>query len=110
MPIIGLEFHRVPGSEKYFIIATTPNRLYQFIGYVTNSEERPLFQQVFNNYLNVPGELQLTVLLCCKSLVHALIILFLCAISNIDGVFIMRFQFFNSCHEELNHRERTGKP
>ena len=54
-PITGLEFHRVPGSEKYFVLVTTPNRLYQFIGYVTNSDEKPLLQQVFNSYLTVPG-------------------------------------------------------
>jgi len=54
-PITGLEFHRVPGSEKYFVLVTTPNRLYQFIGYVTNSDEKPLLQQIFNNYLTVPG-------------------------------------------------------
>ena len=54
-PITGLEFHRVPGSEKYFVLVTTPNRLYQFIGYVTNSDEKPLLQQIFNSYLTVPG-------------------------------------------------------
>jgi hypothetical protein len=54
-PITGLEFHRVPSSEKYFVLVTTPNRLYQFIGYVTNSDEKPLLQQIFNNYLTVPG-------------------------------------------------------
>jgi hypothetical protein len=55
-PITGLQFHRVPGSEKYFVLVTTPNRLYQFIGYVTNSDEKPLLQQIFNSYLNVPGK------------------------------------------------------
>jgi hypothetical protein len=54
-PITGLEFHRVPGSEKYFVLVTTPNRLYQFIGYVTNSDEKPPLQQIFNSYLSVPG-------------------------------------------------------
>lgn len=54
--ITGLQFHRVPGSEKYFVLVTTPNRLYQFIGYVTKSDEKPLLQQIFNSYLNVPGK------------------------------------------------------
>jgi hypothetical protein len=58
-PITGLEFHRVPGSEKYFVLVTTPNRLYQFIGYVTNSDEKPLLQQIFNSYLTVPGKNEL---------------------------------------------------
>jgi hypothetical protein len=57
-PITGLEFHRVPGSEKYFVLVTTPNRLYQFIGYVANSDEKPLLQQIFNNYLTVPEGFQ----------------------------------------------------
>ncbi|PNF16669.1 putative vacuolar protein sorting-associated protein 18 [Cryptotermes secundus] len=57
-PITGLEFHRVPDSEKYFVLVTTPNRLYQFIGYVTNSDEKPLLQQIFNSYLTVPESFQ----------------------------------------------------
>lgn len=57
-PITGLEFHRVPGSEKYFVLVTTPNRLYQFIGYVSNSDEKPLLQQIFNSYLTVPEGFQ----------------------------------------------------
>ncbi|KDR19383.1 Vacuolar protein sorting-associated protein 18-like protein, partial [Zootermopsis nevadensis] len=56
--ITGLQFHRVPGSEKYFVLVTTPNRLYQFIGYVTKSDEKPLLQQIFNSYLNVPEGFQ----------------------------------------------------
>ncbi|KAJ9580206.1 hypothetical protein L9F63_004149 [Diploptera punctata] len=57
-PITGLEFHRVPSSEKYFVLVTTPNRIYQFIGYVSNSDEKPLLQQIFNNYLTVPEGFQ----------------------------------------------------
>ncbi|XP_063229884.1 vacuolar protein sorting-associated protein 18 homolog isoform X2 [Bacillus rossius redtenbacheri] len=56
--ITGLEFHRVPGSDKYFVLVTTPSRLYQFIGYVSNSEEKPLLQQIFNSYLTVPESFQ----------------------------------------------------
>nr|CAD7430568.1 unnamed protein product [Timema monikensis] len=57
-PITGIEFHRVPGSEKYFVLVTTPDRVYQFIGYVSNSDEKPLLQQVFNNYLTVAEAFQ----------------------------------------------------
>ncbi|XP_054289696.1 vacuolar protein sorting-associated protein 18 homolog isoform X1 [Macrosteles quadrilineatus] len=51
-PITGLEFHRLPNRERYFIIATTPNRIYQFVGNVNSSEDRPLLQQIFNVYLS----------------------------------------------------------
>jgi len=52
-PVTGLQYHMVPNTTKYLVMATTPTRLYQFQGYVTNQTERPLLQQVFNNYLNV---------------------------------------------------------
>lgn len=55
-PITGLEFHRIPSKERYFILATTLDRIYQFVGNVTNSEERPLLQQIFNVYLTKPGK------------------------------------------------------
>lgn len=53
-PITGLEFHRISNKERYFILATTPDRIYQFVGNVSNSEERPLLQQIFNVYLTKP--------------------------------------------------------
>ncbi|XP_017884886.1 vacuolar protein sorting-associated protein 18 homolog isoform X2 [Ceratina calcarata] len=52
-PITGLEFHKIPNSDKYVIVVTTLMRIYQYIGAVPNSEEKPLLQQVFNKYLNV---------------------------------------------------------
>jgi len=52
-PVTGLQYHMVPNTTKYLVLATTPTRLYQFQGYVPNPAERPLLQQVFNNYLNV---------------------------------------------------------
>ncbi|XP_031837327.1 vacuolar protein sorting-associated protein 18 dor isoform X2 [Nomia melanderi] len=52
-PITGLEFHKVPNTDKYMIIVTTLVRIYQYIGEVQNPEEKPLLQQVFNRYLNV---------------------------------------------------------
>lgn len=30
VPITGLEFHQVPNSKRFFILATTASRLYQF--------------------------------------------------------------------------------
>lgn len=54
-PITGLEYHKLPGRERYFIIATTPSRIYQFIGDVNSSEDRPLLQQIFNVYLSKAG-------------------------------------------------------
>ncbi|XP_076764775.1 vacuolar protein sorting-associated protein 18 homolog isoform X1 [Xylocopa sonorina] len=51
-PITGLEFHRIPNSDRYVIIVTTLMRIYQYIGVVQNPDEKPLLQQVFNKYLN----------------------------------------------------------
>ncbi|CAK9834118.1 Vacuolar protein sorting-associated protein 18 homolog [Anthophora retusa] len=53
-PITGLEFHKIPNTDKYMIIVTTLMRIYQYIGAVQNPEEKPLLQQVFNKYLNAP--------------------------------------------------------
>ncbi|KAI4499403.1 hypothetical protein M0802_005663 [Mischocyttarus mexicanus] len=52
-PITGLEFHKLPNSDKYMIIVTTLMRIYQYIGSVQNPDEKPLLQQVFNKYLNI---------------------------------------------------------
>ncbi|TGZ50267.1 Vacuolar protein sorting-associated protein 18-like protein [Temnothorax longispinosus] len=51
-PITGIEFHKIPNSDKYVIIVTTLMRIYQYIGAVGNPEEKPLLQQVFYRYLN----------------------------------------------------------
>lgn len=53
-----MEFHRVPNTDRYFILVTTPDRFYQFIGNA-NSDEKPLLQQIFNSYLNVVEKYQL---------------------------------------------------
>ncbi|XP_065192969.1 vacuolar protein sorting-associated protein 18 homolog [Sycon ciliatum] len=68
-PVTGLlveKFPRAPsmsGEKKYFIMATTPSRLYQFIGHVTTTEP-PYFQWLFSNYdtnalkfVELPGSL-----------------------------------------------------
>jgi hypothetical protein len=41
------------GGDKYVIFAATPSRLYYFVGRAEH-EEKPLLQQVFNRYLNIP--------------------------------------------------------
>lgn len=56
IPITGLEFHRIPGTETYFIIVTTLDRIYEFVGSASNIEERPFLPQIFNNYLNKPEQ------------------------------------------------------
>lgn len=64
--VTGLEFDRMPSDSmteyKYFILATTPGRLYQFLGNVSKSAEPPMFQQLFAEYekqkapfLELPG-------------------------------------------------------
>lgn len=55
-PITGIEFHKIPNSDKYVIIVTTLMRIYQYIGAIGNSEEKPLLQQVFYRYLNAQGK------------------------------------------------------
>lgn len=54
-PIIGLEYHRVGKSKLFYILALTLTKLYQFVDFVFNKDERPMFQQLFNNYLTIPG-------------------------------------------------------
>ncbi|XP_014476276.1 PREDICTED: vacuolar protein sorting-associated protein 18 homolog isoform X2 [Dinoponera quadriceps] len=51
-PITGIEFHKLPNSDKYMIIVTTLMRIYQYIGAIANTEEKPFLQQVFYRYLN----------------------------------------------------------
>ncbi|XP_015595539.1 vacuolar protein sorting-associated protein 18 homolog isoform X1 [Cephus cinctus] len=52
-PITGLEFHKIPNTDKYIIIVTTLIRIYQYIGSVSSSDEKPLLQQIFSKYLNM---------------------------------------------------------
>lgn len=54
-PITGIEFRRIPNTDKYLIILTTLTRIYQYSGIVTNHDEKPLLQQVFIKYLNLTG-------------------------------------------------------
>lgn len=67
-PINGLHFEQFPGnSRKYFIIAATPTRIYEFVGVVgpagqkasADSEEKrrkATFEGIFSHYENNPGE------------------------------------------------------
>ncbi|XP_071954720.1 vacuolar protein sorting-associated protein 18 homolog [Antedon mediterranea] len=52
--VTGLEVERIPSTvhneRRYFIMATTPGRMYQFIGTIPSSAESPVFQHVFQNY------------------------------------------------------------
>lgn len=53
IPITGIEFHSVPSMDSgYFIIVTTLDRMYEFVGSAGNPDERPFLQQIFNKYLN----------------------------------------------------------
>lgn len=54
-PITGLAFHKVPYSDKYIIIVTTLIRIYQYMGTISNPQEKPLLQQIFSKYLNIKG-------------------------------------------------------
>lgn len=50
-PVTGLQYHCVPNTSRYLVLATTPTRLYQFQGSVASVQDRPLLQQVFTPYL-----------------------------------------------------------
>jgi hypothetical protein len=56
--ITGLRFEQFPhsstGEKKFFVMATTYSRLYQFIGFVTSSES-PIFQWLFSYYETEPA-------------------------------------------------------
>ena len=55
--ITALEFHRVKGQSKaYFVLATTPDRLYQFLGNIDDPDARPLLVNVFKNISNGPDQ------------------------------------------------------
>ncbi|KAK3612565.1 hypothetical protein CHS0354_024553 [Potamilus streckersoni] len=68
-PVTGIEFDRMPSESlteyQYFILATTPSRLYQFIGGVSKTAEPPMFGQMFQQnsesdqmpFLELPGDI-----------------------------------------------------
>ena len=73
MPITGLHFEQFPvNNRKYFAMATTPTRIYQFVGYIGPSSagtsrgspsfvesddrgERAMFESMFSKYDVNPG-------------------------------------------------------
>ncbi|XP_070564875.1 vacuolar protein sorting-associated protein 18 homolog isoform X2 [Ptychodera flava] len=59
VPVTGLEVERIPTKltteKKYFIMATTPGRLYHFIGIIPTSAEAPVFSYVFQSYEDSPA-------------------------------------------------------
>uniref|UniRef100_A0A1Y1NPC1 Pep3/Vps18 beta-propeller domain-containing protein n=1 Tax=Photinus pyralis TaxID=7054 RepID=A0A1Y1NPC1_PHOPY len=55
-PINGIEFRQIFNSDRYFIFVATPIRLYHFVGTIA-SDEKPMLQQIFNKYLNIPESL-----------------------------------------------------
>ncbi|KAI7860888.1 Pep3/Vps18/deep orange family-domain-containing protein [Circinella umbellata] len=73
MPITGLHFEQFPvNNRKYFVMATTPTRIYQFVGYIGPSSagtsrgspsfvesddrgERAMFESMFSKYDVNPG-------------------------------------------------------
>ncbi|KAJ3040940.1 hypothetical protein HDV00_010151 [Rhizophlyctis rosea] len=50
-PIVGLRYERFPAvPNKYFVIAATPTRLYQFIGLVADGGDGGMFGDLFRHY------------------------------------------------------------
>ena len=89
-PVTGLQVQAVPNTNKYLVMATTNTRLYQFQGYVNNSSDRPLLQQVFNNYLNV----QERFLELPSSLKHSNLSIYIGQSQNSGQMFAKQFGWF----------------
>ncbi|KAL4225031.1 Vacuolar protein sorting-associated protein 18 like protein [Mactra antiquata] len=53
-PVTGIEFDRMPSESmteyQYYILVTTPGKLYQFLGTVSKTAEPPMFQQLFQKF------------------------------------------------------------
>ena len=65
LPITGLAHFGVEGTRRYFVLATTSSRMYQFLGQVSSHEDRPLLLSVINadpskqaKFLELPGSLK----------------------------------------------------
>lgn len=53
--LTALEVRSSPSDEQRFLLlCTTSDKLYQFSGHVKSLEERPLFSSIFSNYLGLP--------------------------------------------------------
>ncbi|OZJ06836.1 hypothetical protein BZG36_00188 [Bifiguratus adelaidae] len=58
MSIFGLHFEQWPtNAKKYFVIAATATRIYQFVGNVnmSSADDRAVFDSLFNRYEQNPG-------------------------------------------------------
>jgi len=57
-PVTGVEFDRMPSRSgaqtEYFILVTSGNRLFQFLGSVPSSADPAVFHSVFARYSDVP--------------------------------------------------------
>lgn len=66
MPITGIRMEQFPVTRrKYYVIAVTPTRIYQFIGTVSpnvpngvigGSEDKAMFESLFSKYEVNPGK------------------------------------------------------
>ncbi|KAI7903291.1 Pep3/Vps18/deep orange family-domain-containing protein [Cokeromyces recurvatus] len=55
MPITGLQFERFPTDhQKYFVMLSTPSRLYHFTGFINTDGDKTLFACLFSNYEDHP--------------------------------------------------------
>lgn len=56
--ITGLQYCRIEKTDNYFVIVTTVDRIYRFMGKNSGPDERPLLQHLFNKYLGLPEGFQ----------------------------------------------------
>lgn len=47
---------KVANSDKFFIVVTTANKMYQFKGMAT--DDKPVLQAIFKSYLNIPEKFE----------------------------------------------------
>eukprot|EP00057_Strongylocentrotus_purpuratus_P024183 XP_011678657.1 PREDICTED: LOW QUALITY PROTEIN: vacuolar protein sorting-associated protein 18 homolog [Strongylocentrotus purpuratus] len=65
VPVTGIEVERIPATKagevaRFFVMATTPGRLYQFVGTVPSQADTPIFLNVFQKYEDItPSFLEL---------------------------------------------------
>lgn len=60
-PITGIEFHQIGSSvsdKRYFILVTTPSRLYQLVGTVPLASETPYLLHIFTNNPGIIDQFQ----------------------------------------------------
>ena len=101
MPITGLHFEQFPvNNRKYFAMATTPTRIYQFVGYIGPSSagtsrgspsfvesddrgERAMFESMFSKYDINPGKNRILLyLFLLSNYILTLLTIFACVDDN----------------------------